>query len=163
MQELWARVLAGQANVPGSFSRKTVNILADLEPSDAEAFNRLCAFVPDTGVLYPIVFDEGQAIYAENGITFQVVTDLDALGLIHFDGFAGFAVKPNPTAEEAQINYRGSIIRLRAQEETPIDSGHVLFTRAGEELSRLCERAQVPGFVDYLKERWRKDGMLLEP
>ena len=30
MQNLWARILSGEANSPGSFSRKTVNLVADL-------------------------------------------------------------------------------------------------------------------------------------
>jgi hypothetical protein len=36
MQELWARVLAGEANVPGRFSKRTVNLLASFDKSDAE-------------------------------------------------------------------------------------------------------------------------------
>ena len=30
MQRLWSRVLAGEANAPGAFSKRTVNLLADL-------------------------------------------------------------------------------------------------------------------------------------
>ena len=44
MQKLWSQVLAGEANSPGAFSRKTVNLLADLDKSDAELFMRLCSF-----------------------------------------------------------------------------------------------------------------------
>ena len=31
MQELWSRVLAGEANVPGTYSKRTVNFLSDLD------------------------------------------------------------------------------------------------------------------------------------
>ncbi len=44
MQALWAKILAGEANGPGRFSKKTVNIVASLDKSDAEAFTTLCGF-----------------------------------------------------------------------------------------------------------------------
>jgi hypothetical protein len=44
MQELWSRVLAGEANGPGTFSKRTVNLLSDLDKRDAELFTRLCGF-----------------------------------------------------------------------------------------------------------------------
>src|ERR1051325_1274205 len=45
MQKLWSRVLASEANNPGAFAKRTVNLLADLDKSDAELFTRLCGFV----------------------------------------------------------------------------------------------------------------------
>ncbi len=35
MQSLWSRVLSGEANAPGSYSKRTVNFLSDLDKSDA--------------------------------------------------------------------------------------------------------------------------------
>ena len=42
--ELWAQLLAAEVNNPGRYSRKTVNVLADLEPNDARLFKALCDF-----------------------------------------------------------------------------------------------------------------------
>ena len=44
MQQLWSRILAGEANRPGAFSKRTVNLMADLDKGDAELFMRLCGF-----------------------------------------------------------------------------------------------------------------------
>ena len=44
MQGLWSRVLAGEANVPGSYSKRTVNFLSDLDKSEANLFANLCGF-----------------------------------------------------------------------------------------------------------------------
>jgi hypothetical protein len=38
MQSLWAKVLAGEANSPGSYSKRTVNFLSSLDKSDAQLF-----------------------------------------------------------------------------------------------------------------------------
>ncbi len=44
MAGLWAQLLAAEANNPGSYSRKTVNVLSDLEPADAHLFRTLADF-----------------------------------------------------------------------------------------------------------------------
>lgn len=44
MQSLWARILAGEANKPGTFSRRTVNFVASMDKIDASAFTHLCSF-----------------------------------------------------------------------------------------------------------------------
>jgi hypothetical protein len=64
MQQLWSRLLAGEANAPGAFSKRTVNLLADLDKSDAELFIRLCGFNWMIGVPGPLVFDVRGDIYA---------------------------------------------------------------------------------------------------
>lgn len=44
MQGLWSRVLAGEANIPGTYSKRTVNFLSDLDKAEAELFAKLCGF-----------------------------------------------------------------------------------------------------------------------
>lgn len=44
MQLLWAKVLANEANSPGSYSKRTINSLASLDKTDAELFIVLCCF-----------------------------------------------------------------------------------------------------------------------
>ena len=53
MSRLWAQLLAEEANNPGSYSRKTVNVLADLEPADARLFRSLSNFPPSSS--YPCI------------------------------------------------------------------------------------------------------------
>jgi hypothetical protein len=44
MQQLWARLLAGEINKPGSFSLRTLNCLKAMTKPDAELFTRLISF-----------------------------------------------------------------------------------------------------------------------
>ena len=57
MQDLWSRILAGEANTPGTYSKRTVNFLSDLDKSEAGLFTKLCGFIWDIGGLKPLVFD----------------------------------------------------------------------------------------------------------
>jgi hypothetical protein len=90
MQKLWSGVLAGEANSPGKFSKRTVNLLADLDKRDAELFTRLCGFIWIIGGFAPLVFVVQNEIYRREGLNFNSLTHLDTLGLIEFDNIAGF-------------------------------------------------------------------------
>ena len=79
MQSLWATVLAGEANSPGSFSKRTVNFLGSLDKADARLFTTLCGFGWYLGNVIPLVYDEQESIYNEAGINFDILTHL-ALG-----------------------------------------------------------------------------------
>jgi len=71
MQQLWSRVLAGESNKPGAFSRRTVSLLADLDKQDAELFTRLCGFGWMIGNVVPLVFDVQHVVYNRHGINFD--------------------------------------------------------------------------------------------
>ena len=85
MQQIWAGILAGEGNNPGSFSRRTVNLVADLDKRDAELFKCLCSLVWMIGRLMPLVFD---LIHKQIFITGHgTLGHLEAIGLIHFGGY----------------------------------------------------------------------------
>ena len=44
MQEIWGKILAGEANKPGNFSRKTLDIVEELDQNDASFFQNLMLF-----------------------------------------------------------------------------------------------------------------------
>ena len=69
MQSLWSRVLAGEANNPGTYSKRTVNFLSDLDKVDAALFTKLCGFTWFIGNLVPLVFDVNAEIYKKTGLT----------------------------------------------------------------------------------------------
>jgi hypothetical protein len=39
-----AKILAGEANVPGSFSKRTINLQSSVEKIEAQRFTYLCGF-----------------------------------------------------------------------------------------------------------------------
>src|SRR5437868_4326288 len=90
MQDLWSRVLAGEANAPGTYSKRTVNFLSDLDKNDAEMFSRLCCFGWEIGNVVPLVFDVQADIYNRSGITFASLSHLESIGLIQFNNIGGF-------------------------------------------------------------------------
>src|SRR5262249_35275112 len=95
MRTLWARILAGQATKPGSFSKRTLGLLSDLEKSEAELFTALCTFtVLGPGINVPVVFDFDHQIYTKRSINFQTLSHLDSIGLSQLHSVMGVEFKP---------------------------------------------------------------------
>lgn len=155
MQNIWARVLAGEANTPGSYSKRTVNLLGDLDKRDAELFQRLCRFGWMVGEFTPLVFDPQEAIYNSLGIDFGSLSHLDSLGLINFNGIAGFQRQKLP--KKFTVAYCGRPLQLTMKQDknNTLDIGKVLLTQAGKELARISNSPGVPNFCDYVKEKWK--------
>jgi len=63
MQKLWSRVLAGEANAPGCYSKRAVNFLSSLDKADADLFTQLCTFSWGVGGVVPLVYDYEGEIY----------------------------------------------------------------------------------------------------
>ena len=97
MQSLWSRVLAGEANAPGSYTKRTVNFLSSLDKSDAQLFTSLCNFGWMIAGVSPLIYDVQAAIYNKWGINFNSLSHLDSIGLIQFDNIAGYRRVRLPT------------------------------------------------------------------
>ena len=152
MQALWALVLAGEANTPGTYSKRTVNCVSELDKADAELFSNLCNFGWVIGANFmPLVFEVQAEIYNKYGINFTALSDLESIGLIRFDGSAGFRLTEIPKS----VSYFGKPLHLnmsRNFDNLPV--GVVLLTRIGRELAPICKRESVNGFYEYVKN-WR--------
>ncbi len=105
MQTIWASVLAGEANKPGSFSKRTVNLLGDLDKRDAELFQTLCRLGWIFGGFTPLIFDSQAPIYNDLGINFSSLSHLDSLGLIQFNSLSGFIRQGLP--DQFMVHYCG--------------------------------------------------------
>lgn len=156
MQELWSRVLAGEANSPGTYSKRTVNFLSDLDKTDAVLFSKLCGFGWQIGDVVPLIFDPDADIYNRHEITFSTLIHLESIGLIQFDHLAGFIKKGVP--EKFGVLYYGKplVLEMLTDADNRLEVGKVLMTKVGQELAPICEGKPVDGFWDYVKERWSK-------
>lgn len=155
MQGLWARVLAGEANIPGTYSKRTVNYLGDLDKVDADLFSKLCGFGWQVGNVVPLIFDVQAEIYEKHGIIFNSLSHLESIGLIQFNNLSGFRRLKLP--KKFFVFYYTQPLQLEMQNETDneLQLGHVLLTKVGQELAPICGSQPVEGFMEYVKEKWK--------
>jgi hypothetical protein len=155
MQDLWARVLAGQANSPGDYSKRTVNTLATLDKSDAILFTKLCDFAWEVdGTAIPLIYSVQDAVYGEQEITFDSLLLLEEIGLVSFEYLAGYRTIGLP--HQVRVHYFDIPIEIHfdKEEENELNSGIVLLSQTGRELARVCDSKPVPGFLEYVLDYW---------
>jgi hypothetical protein len=161
MQHLWSRILAGEANRPGAFSKRTVTLLADLEKSDAAMFTRLggfCWMIIDSFV--PLVFDLQSPCYNRCEIHFESLSHLESLGLIKFTEVGGFMHDDLPSKVTVSYYGRSVELTLRNDARNELVLGRVLLTRAGQQLVSVCGSTPVEGFFDFVYTRWAAESLV---
>ena len=177
MAELWAQLLAAEVNNPGSYSRKTVNVMADLEPSDARLFKALCDFriiptvfgsrtsgqgeeeihfTPNSLSSKLVVLDERHSVYRSKGIDFGSLARLEWLGLIRYLA-SGYGEERRSKIFSSYAHGNGQLF-LSYDGVLPL--GRAEFVPAGTQLAALCTPMDTPeGFADYITDFWRGKGV----
>ena len=181
MQELWARILAGEVARQGSTSIRTLNVLRNLDQSTARLFRRLCSVAvsislpEDHSLDHRVVSLGGNA--AQNslrdfGIGYDQLNGLNEFGLIHseynswFDyriciGLPGNLVpgRPLPLA----FTFEGHSCVLIADVERDLGQefrvSGVALTRAGREISKAVELEPVPKYAEALRDYFAQSGL----
>ena len=168
MQSLWAKILAGEADKPGSFSKSTVDAVSKLSKEDALLFAYFCQFVwtidNDNGDGRPLIYSENNDVYNVSYRIFEVVKHLDYLRLVSDSGAGGYVNMFFASA--VPLVYHGVKVHLdvpKAKDEERkdwyvADMGQAKFTEAGEQLYRICEVQKNDAFFQYTVEEWMKLG-----
>ena len=156
MQSLWSKVLSGEANKPGSYSKRTVNFISCLDKSEAMLFSNLCGFICNMdGQFIPIIYDVKNEIYKKNGIYFMALNNLESIGLIKYDNLAGFQLMKLPKTFSVLYYGQSIIFEMPNDDDNSIDVGSVLLTKLGKELAPICGSQPVNGFKEYILEYWK--------
>jgi hypothetical protein len=168
MQILWAKVLAGEVNAPGKFSRGTVALLSTIDKRDAELFATVRRFCINLeGVFIPLIYKLNDKIYQTNGINSQVLIRLEETGLVRFAPMysAEYETRTIDRLKKRRfIEYFGERIWFKQGDQggDAVATGAVTLTQAGRELAPICDAKPIAGFVDYLKVLWKSFGMEIE-
>lgn len=159
MQSLWSSLLAGEANRPGTFSKRTVELIATLDKADAHLFTKLCGFGWMIGNVAPLIFETKDDIYANQELTFNSLTHLDSLGLIRFESLSGFVRQRFP--KKATLFYFGTplIVEFPKESDNDLPTGKVMLTQAGQELAPICGAKRIETFPEYVVGKWAEFGI----
>ena len=159
MQSLWAKILAGEANAHGSFSKRTVHIVSTLDKGDAEHFAALHQFCwMNGGSTIPIIFyfDKLPEFYVEHGFTNQILNHLEDIGIIEIYHGMLHRRALDFSSRDRDIFYFER--KFTAPEDVSVlGTGPVSFTKAGGELVTLSEVDPLEGYYDYVIEYWEDE------
>jgi hypothetical protein len=163
MQTLWSKILAGEANNPGSFSKLTLKIISELEKKDAELFTNIASANFMIGGPTIVIFvqeDAMRSIYEKNYITFEKISHLDTLGLIQFNTMGYLKLK---LPKQFTISYFNYPIRLEMQNESnnTLKTGDIFLTQAGRELITICGAMPNGELRQLALDKWKNEGIII--
>ncbi|MBE8158144.1 MAG: DUF2806 domain-containing protein [Betaproteobacteria bacterium] len=165
---LWGKILAGEAEKSGSFSKRTISIVGNMEKKDAQIFTDLCQFVwhEMSNVSSPIlaVYDSTHTVYNKQGIIFSALKYLEEMGLISYSSASGYA-RWYSVGNGIVWRYHDKVVFIN---NAPKDAGRkshfvsygaASLTNAGEELYPICGAQPNEEFFQFIIEKWKKDGL----
>ncbi len=151
MQGLWSNILSGEANAPGTYSKRTLNLVSSLDKKDANLFTVLCNFaiLYENNHLLPLILNIDDEIYSKAGLTFGHLTHLESIGLIKFNHTIDFAILKRPKVQIC--NYYGTKFKftLRKDSDNKLDIGQVILTESGEQLAPIGGSKMNSEFIEY--------------
>ncbi len=162
MQMLWSRVLSGEANSPGSYSKRTVNFLSSLDKNDAGLFTKLCNFAWIIGEIVPLIYDVNNDIYNKHKIDFVSLSHLDSIGLIQFNGLVGFKRTGLPKKVTLLYYDQQALLEFKKESDNEFNIGKVILTKIGHELAPICGSSPDKEFYEYICDKWKKEGLIKE-
>ncbi len=165
MQELWAKILAGEANRPGSYSKRTINSMSMFSKKDAEYVSILSGFCCSLGFIEETPFYYGrEPVYEKHQFDDEKRGHLESIGVVSL--VRGNVVYDMGSLSIFPIKYHDEIWMLKPKRRigslfrkpNRFLSGKLDLTEVGEEVISICKKPYYDEFPDFLVEEWRKSG-----
>ena len=162
-QLMWGKLLASEANSPGSISKRLIQNLYLMDQRDAWQFSMFTAFCfndsIDSDIAHPIVYIRKKAkLYTATFLTTQYIHNLQNWGLIECNYDPGFVF-----ITQKHLVYRGSTYTLFADDVGDnIDAGNIRFTKDGQSLFNLIDKVNDNSILDKTLEAFSTLGIRYE-
>lgn len=152
MQLLWAKILAGEAHVPGSYSRNTIDIVSHLDKTDAVLFVHLSTFVwVIDGDLHHILPKSFLRSAWRN--FFADCQHLADIGLINFTGIG--ELSKLGLSKRTEARYHDSLITIEfPNDNNRLPLGMVGFTQSGRQLYSICGAKRCEEYFSHILSTW---------
>ena len=138
MQTLWSRILVGESNSPGRFSKRTVEFMAMMDKNDAllfEKFSKLCWWIEG---YQPVILESNSDEFKKFNISFVELQHLSVIGLISYQSFGYSKLYKN--SNNTVIGYYGRRLNVEFNEtrnNSDIQMGEVLISKIGKDLLEI--------------------------
>ena len=181
MQEMWARVLAGEVARAGTTSLRTMNVLCNLDQRPAQLFKRLCSLSVSLWEGDLTCLDHRLVSFNEDthrnsptnfGIRFGDLLVLNEYQLIANEfstrvDYRAAVCGPGNLEPGRELHGR---LRFQGQEWALIHNGErdfnqefwvpgVSLTQAGRELSKVVEVERISGYAESLSAHFARQGL----
>ena len=167
LQNLWARLMKGELESPGSVSNDTMTVARDMTKARAEEFQILCsaAFYGDDEfpLMVPSLGNAGTNSLRDYGLSFDVLARLAHHRLIVGEFDTQKEIPSQLLTRGLSVYHQDSLWLVKSEPSAKLHDPYqmlgVLFTPAGEELFRIVQRVPVPSYTDAMRKYFLDQGI----
>lgn len=161
MQEVWARILAGEVAKPGSIGVRTLEVVSNISTVEAQKFQFACSLASGHELIWRL---GKRGAFEEFGLRYGDLMLLREAGLVQEgDNLIRLApVIPDIRSALQPIGkdlYQIQSIRNRSQKQYQLKQ--VAFTQAGKELCKLIDMPLNASYRDALISAWQAEGYIV--
>lgn len=162
MQKLWGKVLAGEIKKPGSFSKRTLDVVKNLSSEEANAFDSTATYVlsDNSSAFLP----SEKKLLDKYKVSYGTILLLSESGLIVSNGLISEGLTVSETMHPI-VHYKGKAlaVRRKGQGEVELSFGVYPLTQAGCELYKIIRKEPKQeylfDFVETLLKDWEGKGI----
>lgn len=178
MQDIFAKLLAGELTKPNSFSVKTIRLIGSLDQNTAELFQKLCSLCISHRYNSVILDARAPSLNAggsgtalvKYGITFEALNTLNEYGLIipDYHSWRDYSASCASSTLPIQlpIHYNNAIwglIKKPNNNSTSLKVNGVSLTRSGRELMTIVQTTENSEFSLDLASWFDSQGLAMVP
>ena len=154
MQILWSRILAGEIKQPNTYSLRTLEVLRNLTPYEANVFQHVCsAVISYNGECF---LPTNRNLLRKNSIMHNAILSLQDCGLLMLGTNSVYGVEVNIEGEIFLNNEHLALIIRRKNNRKSMRLKCYPLTRAGIDLASIISAKYSDAFIlslaEYLKE-----------
>ena len=168
MQLIWGKILANEFEAPGSTPLNMIRILSEITSDLANAFRIICSMTVKIKPLDPneeiendqamiVPYNGNKNIFDKIGLSFGAISELEALGLIKFDGIVGYVIDCHEGLYEICIDKNTDKIQNNTSQ---LNVGNVMLTKAGETLQKITEPIEIEEYYLMLAKYLMNKGVV---
>lgn len=136
VQDIWAKIMAGEINNPNSYSLKTIDILKNIGKQEAELFSNVLSCCVSTG--FNIFLPNYDDYLEKCGITYSQIMLLNEIGLAYNDASIVWNVSVSNQEKILFVNNRRIVTFKSKNDDTiKIQIKQFPLTEVGKELATL--------------------------
>ncbi len=168
IQLIWGKILSNEFDNPGTTPPNMIRILSEMTPTYAKAFRQLCSMrfllvsisenEEITGAYWKTAVPYNE-LMGELGISFQVINELETLGVIKFDSVAGY-ITTGIKDKKVLLCVNGKTMEITQHESGNVPIGDVILTSAGETLKNITTIEEIQGYDEAIKKYMCSKGVI---
>lgn len=171
IQLIWGKILANEFEKPGSTPLNMIRILSEMTPAYAKAFRKLCSMkflvvaisenddITEAYWTIAVPYNGNKQFMNELGISFQMINELETLGVIKFNSIVGY-ITTGINGKKVLLYVDGKTMEITKHENGSIPIGNVMLTSAGEVLNKITTVEKVCGYDEAVKKYMISNGVV---